>query len=136
MPAYCSLEDLVIGGYILDLDQAKEWADKRFPDQNFQWRSRGTVDVPINRCLNDLFNNEGDQRKHDRCIVVPWKDSVRVCFPTVSIWNPPKGQHISFQENDTARSLKKVLFEKVSNLTYLEEIPFVTIYDPYYTKRA
>ncbi|KIJ09191.1 hypothetical protein PAXINDRAFT_17713 [Paxillus involutus ATCC 200175] len=125
---------LVIGGYMLELDQAKEWADQRFPGK-MRWRHRLLVDQPINAHLQYYFDPDGKQRKHDRCILVPWEqNSLRVCFPTIWTWNPPKEGKKSFQEDDTARSIKKELFEfeqLSEKLEYLQDIPFVTIYDPF-----
>ncbi|KIJ09188.1 hypothetical protein PAXINDRAFT_138920 [Paxillus involutus ATCC 200175] len=126
---------LITGGYILDRHQAKEWADKRFPDA-IKWGDPRLVHVPINNYLNSLLNNPGDDRVYQRCIVVPWgQDSVRICFPTVWMRGRKitRAKHDPFPENDFALARKKVLFEEAYEaLPHLKDLLFVTIYDPLY----
>ncbi|KIJ09189.1 hypothetical protein PAXINDRAFT_102316 [Paxillus involutus ATCC 200175] len=129
---------LVIGGYILEVNQAKEWADKRFPNK-IQWGVNNLVARDINIYLNDVYNPKKDTMMCDMCIVVLWeRDGRRVCFPTVSYRRRSctRRNHPTFQENENAISLKKEYFEDsedfaAEELTFLKEIPFVTIYDPF-----
>ncbi|KAF8839345.1 hypothetical protein BDN67DRAFT_1070126 [Paxillus ammoniavirescens] len=128
---------LITGGYILEHHQAKEWADKCFPDA-IKWGDPNHVHRPINNHLNKLYNNPGDNKIYHRCIVVAWEQNdVRVCFPTAWKWgrSVTRAKHEPLPENDFARARKKMLFEQAyKELPYLEGIPFVTIYDPFYTE--
>ncbi|KAF8839347.1 hypothetical protein BDN67DRAFT_780297 [Paxillus ammoniavirescens] len=128
---------LITGGYILERHQAKEWADKCFPGE-IKWGDQRNVHGPINNHLNKLYKPK-DKKIHPICIFVPWgQDDVRICFPT--IWkqgpNITRAKHGTFPESDFARARKKMLFEKLyEELPYLKDIPFMTIYDPWYTER-
>ncbi|KAF8839336.1 hypothetical protein BDN67DRAFT_970184 [Paxillus ammoniavirescens] len=128
---------LITGGYILEHHQVKEWADKRFPGA-IKWGDPNHVHWPINNHLNKLYNDPEDVTIYQRCIFVPWEQNdVRVCFPAV--WkrgrSVTRNKHEILPENDFARARKKELFEQVyEELPYLKEIPFVTVYDPFYTE--
>ncbi|KIJ59942.1 hypothetical protein HYDPIDRAFT_43649 [Hydnomerulius pinastri MD-312] len=130
---------LVIGGYILELSRAKEWADKRWPGA-IKWRSEEcTVHSDIKRHLNSLYHPKEDGSVSDdyhRCLVIPWQQDAWLFFPTAWRRDPSftRQKHKVFRENDYARSLKADWFEPLyEELPHLKDIRFATSYDPFRT---
>ncbi|KIJ10215.1 hypothetical protein PAXINDRAFT_16723 [Paxillus involutus ATCC 200175] len=124
------------GGYVLELSQAREWAEKFFP--SIQWGVNDLVfHMDIQRHLNEYYKDD-DER--DRCLCIWWEESQEgdkdtgIFFPVA--WTEceygTRDNHYHFEEGDEALAVKKQLFGAVeAKLSYsVESIRFVTIFEP------
>ncbi|KAF8839328.1 hypothetical protein BDN67DRAFT_970169 [Paxillus ammoniavirescens] len=126
---------LLVGGYILEVSQAKEWANKRFPD--IKWRpGRNAFYSDIRRHLKLHYK---DPVEIDRCLVIYWKESTEgdkdtgILFPVAWKYDSraTRKKHGRFRECEKALAIKKELFEPVEeDLSYIKDIRFVTVCDP------
>ncbi|KAF8839329.1 hypothetical protein BDN67DRAFT_1012379 [Paxillus ammoniavirescens] len=122
------------GDYVLELSQAREWANRRFPD--IKWHSNEhLLHGDIRRRLNMHYKDDFDL---DRCLIISWEEGTEcdagVFFPV--LWHydrkATREKHKHFRECKSTLAVKKELFEPVEeDLPCIKDIRFVTIYDPY-----
>ncbi|KAF8839333.1 hypothetical protein BDN67DRAFT_970177 [Paxillus ammoniavirescens] len=125
---------LLAGDYVLELSQAREWANRRFPD--IEWHINKQLLHRDIRCrLNMHYKGDFDL---DRCLIIWWEEgkecNAGIFFPVVWKYDrkATREKHRHFQESEQALAVKKELFEPVEeDLSYIKDIRFVTIYEPY-----
>ncbi|KAF8839335.1 hypothetical protein BDN67DRAFT_970182 [Paxillus ammoniavirescens] len=127
---------LLVGGYILEVSQAREWANKRFPD--IKWSSSPYVIHADIR--NHLKLHYKDPVEIERCSIIYWKEATEgdkdtgIFFPVAWKFDSRatrEKKHGRFRECEKALAIKKELFEPVEeDLPYLKDIRFVTVCDP------
>ncbi|KIJ09718.1 hypothetical protein PAXINDRAFT_17215 [Paxillus involutus ATCC 200175] len=130
------------GGYVLELSQAREWAEKFFSNNPLAWVDVRDIDLEMNiqSHLNAFYR---DNDKCVRCLCIWWEESQEgdedtgIFFPVA--WAEceygTRDNHHHFDEGSEALAVKKQLFEAVGEqLSYsVESIRFVTIFEPYET---
>ncbi|KIJ07888.1 hypothetical protein PAXINDRAFT_173212, partial [Paxillus involutus ATCC 200175] len=119
---------------------AREWADAFFPDMKWS-TSEYLTHADIRGRLKVFYE---DYTELERCLVIWWRESREgdgvpgIFFPTGWAedfkFDTTRKKSLRFKENETALKVKKALFEPLmGKLSYLKDIHFVTIYDPYNT---
>ncbi|KAF9237717.1 hypothetical protein BU15DRAFT_62921 [Melanogaster broomeanus] len=112
------------GGYILDPADAKTWAQRRFPEIEFDH------DWFIPNCINRHF------RAHQPdiwCISVEYEGRVMAYFVTCGIDHATiRHRPQRFREDRFGAAWKEKLFGGLEEeLSFLKDVRFVTIFDPF-----
>ncbi|KAH7921415.1 hypothetical protein BV22DRAFT_1019397 [Leucogyrophana mollusca] len=113
------------GGYLLELPEAKAWAQRKYPDMEFG------VDVLIPNFINRYFRAH---RMFPACIAVDWHGQNKAYFMTHGKVDPyaTKKKHRHFREDARAQGVRKMLFVDFEDeFEFLKNIQFVTVADPY-----
>ncbi|KIJ07887.1 hypothetical protein PAXINDRAFT_102770 [Paxillus involutus ATCC 200175] len=125
-------------GYVLELSQARNWAERIFPQM--RWSTSEQLTHSDIRSQLKLFFL--DNVELERCLIIWWRESEEdegapwIFFPTdwFEVFYITGAKPHPYQETETALEVKKALFEPFKEeLSYLQNIRFVMIYDPYNT---